>query len=223
MQNPPKLLAFANKLEFIAQFFGKLGAWMILPLVAIVIFDVVTRKFQFIQQAIMANSALYDVMSPTKLQEMEWHLHTVIFLLALGYAYTKNAHVRVDLVREKLSPRKQAWIEFLGLIGFGIPYILVVGYFSCIFIMQAWESNEGSAAMTGLSHRWIIKSFVLFGLSLLLMAVISTIIRQLFYLFGPANLRPTIAMPMLATAEPLKPIIDIDLNEDATAKPSPQS
>ncbi|MCB1808047.1 MAG: C4-dicarboxylate ABC transporter permease, partial [Candidatus Competibacteraceae bacterium] len=104
---------------------------------------------------------------------------------------------------EKLSYRKQAWIEFLGLLCFGIPYLLVVGYFSWTFIMQAWESNEGSAAMTGLSHRWIIKSFVLIGLSLLMMAVISTILRQIFYLFGPAELRDRIPMPMLATDQPL--------------------
>lgn len=219
MQNHPKLLLLADRLESIAQYFGKLGAWMIIPLVSIIIFDVVTRKFQFIQQAIMANSALYDFLSPTKLQEMEWHLHTVIFLLALGYAYTKNAHVRVDLVREKLSYRKQAWIEFLGLLCFGIPYLLVVGYFSWTFIMQAWESNEGSAAMTGLSHRWIIKSFVLIGLSLLMMAVISTILRQIFYLFGPAELRDRIPMPMLATDQPLS-IVKLDLDDSSATPPA---
>ena len=221
MQNHPKLLALADRLEATAQFFGRLGAWMILPLVAIIIFDVVTRKFQFIQQAIGSNPVLYDFLSPTKLQEMEWHLHTVIFLLALGYAYTKNAHVRVDLVREKLAYRKQAWIEFLGLVGFGIPYILVVGYFSWTFITQAWESNEGSAAMTGLSHRWIIKSFVLVGLALLMMAVISTIIRHLFYLFGPMSLREQIPMPMLAAEEPLEHLADVEPEDATSVKPPP--
>ena len=222
MENQPQLLRLADKLEAIAQFVGKLGAWMIIPLVAIIIFDVVTRKFQFIQQAIASNPILYDYLSPTKLQEMEWHLHTVIFLLALGYAYTKNAHVRVDLVREKLAHRKQAWIEFLGLVGFGVPYILVVGYFSWTFITQAWESNEGSAAMTGLSHRWIIKSFVLIGLGLLMMAVISTIIRHLFYLFGPAQLREQIPMPMLATEESFEHMADVE-PEGVTSLKTPPS
>src|SRR3546814_2644759 len=73
-----------------------------------------------------------------------WHLHAALFLLALGYAYTVNAHVRVDLLREKLSDRGQAWIELLGICLLMLPYILVVMYYGWTFVHQAWESNEAS-------------------------------------------------------------------------------
>ena len=33
----------------------------------------------------------------TRLQELEWQLHTVLFTMWLGYAYLKNAHVRIDV------------------------------------------------------------------------------------------------------------------------------
>jgi TRAP-type mannitol/chloroaromatic compound transport system permease small subunit len=209
------LLTVADTLERIPQKFGKLGAWLILPLIGIIMFDVVTRKFQFMQQWIMS-TPLYDIMSPTKLQEMEWHLHAALFLLALGYAYTVNAHVRVDLMREKMSDRGQAWVELLGICLLLIPYIAVVMYYGWTFVHQAWESNEASDAMTGLSHRWIIKSFVLLGLFLALMAGLSTLIRQVVFLFGPEEIRPEVKMNMLTTAEAehLPKIADTDEGND---------
>ena len=70
--------------------------------------------------------------------------------------------------------------------------------------------------MTGLSHRWVIKSFVLIGLALALMAGISTLIRQVVYLFGPEELRPEVKMNMLtsAVAEHLQKIDDGDVDND---------
>lgn len=209
------LLTVADRLEELPQRFGKLGAWLILPLIGVIMFDVVTRKFQFMQQWIMS-TPLYDFMSPTKLQELEWHLHAALFLLALGYAYTVNAHVRVDLMREKLSDRSQAWVELGGICLLMIPYIAVVLYYGWTFVYQAWDSNESSDAMTGLSHRWIIKSFVLLGLFLALMAGVSTLIRQIVFLFGPEELRPEVKMNMLtsAVAEHLPKIEDTDEDND---------
>jgi TRAP-type mannitol/chloroaromatic compound transport system permease small subunit len=209
------LLTVADGLEKIPQFFGKLGSWLILPLVGVIMFDVITRKFQFMQQWIMS-TPLYDFMSPTKLQELEWHLHTALFLLALGYAYTMNAHVRVDLVREKLSDRTQAWIELCGIIFLLIPYIAVVMWYGWTFVYQSWSSNEASDAMTGLSHRWIIKSFVLIGLFLALLAGFTTLLRQIVFIFGPEELRSSVKMNMLtsAVAEHLPKIADDDEGND---------
>ena len=42
---------------------------------------------------------------------MEWHLHTAIFSLWLGFNYTINAHPRVDSYVADMSLRRKAWIE----------------------------------------------------------------------------------------------------------------
>ena len=80
-----KILYFSHFLESFVKFFGKVGAWLSIPLIFIIIFDVITRRF--------------FVLGSTKLQELEWHLHTAIFLLALGFAYIKNSHVRIEIIR----------------------------------------------------------------------------------------------------------------------------
>jgi TRAP-type mannitol/chloroaromatic compound transport system permease small subunit len=47
--------------------------------------------------------------------------------------------------------------------------------------------NEVSAALTGLSHRWIMKSFVPMGMAFLWLAGISVLLRNLSYLIGHKN------------------------------------
>ena len=65
-----KILFLSQTLEAIVKFFGKIGAWLSIPLIFIIIFDIITRRF--------------FILGSTKIQEMEWHLHSAIFLLALG-------------------------------------------------------------------------------------------------------------------------------------------
>ena len=65
----------------------------------------------------------------TLLQELEWHFHTGLFALVLAYGYIWNTHVRVDLVRETLAFRKKAWIEFLGITVFLIPFTAITDLF----------------------------------------------------------------------------------------------
>ena len=101
------LLNISSKLENILVGVGKLGAWLSLPLIAIIMFDIISRKF--------------FVLGSTKLQEMEWHLHAALFLLALGYAYLKNSHVRIEVIREGFSTKLKAILEVIGVVLFILP------------------------------------------------------------------------------------------------------
>ena len=84
------------------------------------------------------------MLGSTKLQEGEWHLHAMLFLLCLGFAYLKNAHVRISLVHERFSPTTQRWIEFIGCLVFAIPYCAIVFYFAMDFVERSWNLNEAS-------------------------------------------------------------------------------
>ena len=171
-----RLLDWAARMDALVLRAGRFGSWLILPLIAVIVFDVLTRKFQWIQQLIL-NSPLHAVLSPTKLQEMEWHLHAAVFLLAYGMTYLLNGHVRVDVLREGMPRRRQGWIELFGLLVFALPFTLVILVHSWDFVARAYLSGEGSAALTGLPQRWIVKSFVLIGVLLLLLSILSVMIR----------------------------------------------
>ena len=164
------LIKISKFLENIVTFFGRLGSFLAIPLISIIIFDIITRRF--------------FVLGSTKLQEMEWHLHTSLFLLVLGYAYLKDAHVRIEIVREKYSVKVKAILETLGIVIFLIPYTLLVIYFGVDFVQRSFSMNEVSSALTGLSHRWIIKSFIPVGMLLLFFAGVSLLLKNLIYIYS---------------------------------------
>jgi len=164
------LIKISTKLEKFLEFVGKIGAWLAIPLIAIIIFDIISRRF--------------FVLGSTKLQEMEWHLHAALFLLALGYAYLKNSHVRIEVIRESFSTKLKCILEILGVLIFVLPYTGLIIYFGLDFVSRSYQMNEVSAALTGLSHRWIIKSFIPMGMGFLWLSGISVLLRNIVYLIS---------------------------------------
>jgi len=37
----------------------------------------------------------------TRLQELEWHFFVAVVMLGLGHTYLRDAHVRIDIVRDR--------------------------------------------------------------------------------------------------------------------------
>ena len=52
------------------------------------------------------------------------------------------------------------------------------------FAERSFHMNEVSAALTGLSHRWIIKAFLPLGMALLFLGALAVLLRNLVFLFG---------------------------------------
>jgi len=150
---------------------GGLAAWLFLPVVLITVLDVIGRKIVWHDatgeahgmQIFLVNN-VSAIFGSTLLQELEWHFHTALFALVLGYGYIYNAHVRVDLIRENLAFRKQAWLEFIGITFFLLPYCATIIWFAIDYTYASFEIGEISASTVGLTHRWIIKSVLVFGL-----------------------------------------------------------
>ena len=183
----PATLQWSNRLYAFVDAVGRFGAWFILPLVLITVFDVTLRKTGEVQLWLVENVS--SIFGSTLLQELEWHSHTVLFTLVLAYGYIWNTHVRVDLVRENLAFKKKAWIEFIGLTFFFIPYCVVLSYFALVYAYDAYQIGEVSASLVGLSHRWIIKSFLVAGILTVIVAGIAVWLQLVMVLFGPQNLR----------------------------------
>jgi TRAP-type mannitol/chloroaromatic compound transport system permease small subunit len=180
------LARISDRLSRLVMTIGQVAKWLILPLVAVTVWDVITRKLVVLQQ--LQVGLVGNLMNSTKLQEMEWHLHTALFALCLGFGYLHNAHVRIDIISEKLRSRTRAWIEFLGCLLFLIPYTGVVIYFAYDFALTSYAQGEISSALIGLPHRWIIKSVLLIGMVLALLAGVSILLRYVLVLFGPPRL-----------------------------------
>jgi TRAP-type mannitol/chloroaromatic compound transport system permease small subunit len=187
----PVVLKASGALRAVVDFVGRWGAWFIVPLVLVTVLDVVARKLTFyaadgsvygLQIWLKSNVSRY--FESTLLQELEWHLHTVLFALVLGFGTIYNTHVRVDLVRDHVSFRKKIWIEFIGLTCFMIPYLLLVIYFASSWVLDSYRLGEISASTVGLTHRWIIKAILVAGLTVATIAGVAVWLQVALLIWG---------------------------------------
>ena len=159
---PPALRAVQG-VEAGIVWIGRAAGLLIPALMAVIVFDVATRG------AAWTNS--------TKLQELEWHLHTALVFLELGYALVRNRHVRIEIFRERWGPRLQAGVDAAGITLLLLPICAVAIWYSIDFVGNAYATAESSPSMTGLGRRWIVKATQPIGLGLVLLAGLCALAR----------------------------------------------
>jgi len=135
---------------------------------------------------LMMLNVFYDVINryvfksgSIALQEMEWHLFSVMFLLGISYTLKEDGHVRVDLIYDNLNKKKQAVINILGTVIFLIPFSLLIAFGSIDFVSEAYTIGEISGDPGGLTHRWIIKAIIPFSFFLLVASSIGFVIKNI--------------------------------------------
>ncbi|MCK4378921.1 MAG: TRAP transporter small permease subunit [Deltaproteobacteria bacterium] len=159
--------------QYIDSFTEKIGllvAWLTTALVLNVFYDVIMR-YVFHQ----GNIAI---------QELEWHIFSVIFLIGAAYTLKKDGHVRVDILYTKFSAKQKAWVDFVCTFIFLIPFCAMVVYASLNFVESSWAVREISPDPGGLPARYILKAMIPAGFVLLIIQGISQAIKNLLVMTG---------------------------------------
>jgi len=118
------------------------------------------------------------------MEEAQWHLYAIGFMLGIGFTLQQDGHVRVDVIAERFRRRTRAWIEFLGLGLIVLPLCGIIVSQAFPFVLRAWELNEVSAAPGGLANRWAIKAVIILAFAYLALAAFSRLLRVASFLFG---------------------------------------
>jgi TRAP-type mannitol/chloroaromatic compound transport system permease small subunit len=192
----PKTVRLAEGMRRVVDSIGGWGAWLSLPVVIVTCIDVIARKLRYVDDAgnthslqLWMKANVGPVFESTVLQELEWHFHAALFALVLGYGVIYNTHVRIDLIRENLAFRKKAWLEFTGLTFFMLPFCAVVIWFAYDYVLASYAVQEGSVSTVGLPYRYLIKSVLVVGLVIALLAGVAAWLQVVTILWGPQHLR----------------------------------
>lgn len=148
-----------------ADIIGYLTAFVMVLMILNVFYDVIMRYF-------------FNTGS-IAMQEMEWHLFSVIILLGISYTLKEDGHVRVDLIYDRLSDKKKALINLFGVIFFILPVACLIAFGSIEYVMEAYTSGEQSGDPGGLTNRWIVKSLIPLSFFLLIITSIGFFIRNI--------------------------------------------
>ncbi len=145
------------------------ASWIWLLLVGVIVAGVGLRTFFAI--------------SRVELEELQWHLYAVGFLVGILGCVLHDRHVRVDVFRERMSGRRRDWIDFYGLLLLQLPFVVLVLWSGIPLVAESFASGERSASAGGLGHRWLLKSALPITFALLLLASLArtrAVARRLF-------------------------------------------
>ena len=161
------LKALIEKIDLISESIGKITAWLVVIMILLISYDVAMRYL--FQSGSVA------------LQELEWHLFSLIFLFGAAYTLKHDDHVRVDLIyrSKRFSDRYRAWIDILGGLFLLIPFCLLIIINSWPFVFNALTLNETSPDPGGLPYRWLLKAAIIVGFGLLLLQGIGEILKNI--------------------------------------------
>jgi TRAP-type mannitol/chloroaromatic compound transport system permease small subunit len=151
-------------IDSINKFLGSISAILVLALALLVFYDAGMRYL--FQSGSIA------------LQELEWHLFSAIFLLALGYTHKHQKHVRVDIFFENYPRKMKAIFEIVSNLFIVIPFSLAIIYFSWDFVSLSFAMGESSPS-GGLCCRYVIKSFIVIGFLFLALQALSNAIKNI--------------------------------------------
>ena len=163
------LLALSRLIDGLNVTVGRLVSWVILMVVIVSATNAVFRK-------------AFDMSSNAWL-ELPWYMFGAIFLLSAGYTLLRNGHVRVDILNNKLSERKQVGIDIFGILILFLPVCVYILYLSIPQAIESYVLHETSSNAGGLI-RWPVKALIPLGFFLLSLAGVSHLIKCIGFLRG---------------------------------------
>ena len=116
-------------IEWVNEKLGLVAAAIVLPLNAVVVYEVVIR---------------YVFNNPTDwVYDTAWMLFSAMFLLGGGYTMLHKRHVRIDIIFSALPKRFQAWYDSFFLRRYlSVPSWRILTWKGIQFAARAWSSTN---------------------------------------------------------------------------------
>ncbi len=150
-------------IDKISSWFGGLAAFLVIPLMLVVMYEVVMRKL------FNAPTAwTYDVC---------WMLFAAQFLLGGAFTHLRKGHIRIDIVYAVMSPKAQTvydlWINIIVI----LAPMLLFGYAGVVFAQDAWVTGEKLSTTNWFFPAGPPKTLLPIGFFLLALQCVAEIIR----------------------------------------------
>jgi len=151
-------------LDGFSEWSGRIFVWLVIPLAILVVFEVISRRF-FDAPHIWSTEVIDFIYGPH-------------FLLIAAYTLLYKAHVRIDVIYDKFSPRIRGILDIITYMVFFFPFAIIVLYNGVIFAHTSWAMGETSDS-AALRIVPLIKTVIPVSIGLLLIQGIATYIRAI--------------------------------------------
>jgi TRAP-type mannitol/chloroaromatic compound transport system permease small subunit len=161
----PQLLAITGKIDRFTDAIGLCVAWLNVPLVLAVSYEVVLR---------------YVFDTPTIwVFDLTYMLYAAIFMMGAAYALHKGAHIRTDFFFEAWSTRTKGVIDSIAYLALFFPSFMLLLFVGAEETWYAFRIMETSEQTPWRPILWPFKLIVPVACALLLIQGVSEVIKSL--------------------------------------------
>ena len=119
---------FFSIIDNINEWIGRVCAWLIIPLVAIVVIEIVLRKF---------------FNSPTSWSfEVSKQAYGFYFMICATYTLKYDGHVGIDVLSQKFSKKTRNLVDIISYLLFFFPFCFLLFYYGSLFAAKSWKMLE---------------------------------------------------------------------------------
>lgn len=158
---------YCSAVDALSTWVGSLLRFVVLALVVLGVVNVLTRYIgAHLGMALSSNAVL----------ESQTQAFNLIFLLGAAWLLRIDGHIRVDIVRTRLSERLRIWTDVLGNALLLLPFCVLMLLYTWPFVTRAWSRLEVSPNPGGLPL-YPIKTVLLIAFVLIALQTLSEIIK----------------------------------------------
>jgi len=193
------MTAFANGVDQLSEFLGKMTWYLTLFMVIAGAYNAIVRSLSgwahlnpsnagVLQKSMYWIGEIARQGSSNTFIELQWYLFSIVFLIGGAYALKADAHVRVDILYNRLPMKGKAWINIVGTVIFLLPFCALMLWTSWPVVIDSWVQLEGSADPGGLP-RYPLLTMVPLAFVLLMVQGLATATREALQLFSSKDAR----------------------------------
>jgi TRAP-type mannitol/chloroaromatic compound transport system permease small subunit len=136
-----KSLRVAQGIDALSEFFGKIGVYLTILVIAVGFYNVAARYVgRFIGVQLSSNFWI----------ELQKYLFTAIFMAMFAYNMKHEVNVRVDFLYAQWPPKRRALVNLLGTLLFLLPFCVLGVWVAWNPLLMSWRLWEMSPDPGGL-------------------------------------------------------------------------
>lgn len=149
-------------IDAISAWSGRIVAWLALPLIAVMTYEVVIRH----------------VWRPTQwAYDLSYMIYGALFMLGAAYTLYRGAHIRTDFLYQKWPVRVQATVDALCYVLLFFPGIAIFLWVGTEFAWSSWLREERTVGSSWMPIIYPLKAVIPIGAALLLLQGVAELLK----------------------------------------------
>ena len=123
-----KIKSFIKYLDNISEWTGRIAIWALCIITGIVVYEVITRRF-FHSPHVWT----YEIIT------LFYGFH---FMILAAYTLLHHGHVSIDIIYNRLSPKRRAVLDIITYLIFFFPFVVIIFKVGLISATASWANHE---------------------------------------------------------------------------------